>query len=382
MHRRAEQSWMNRVSWKRIAPTVALLAVVAVPLHTRASATTAVTHLPSNVTVLASGLNNPRGLAFSPNGNLYVAEAGIGGTQSTVGQCGQVPPPLGPYSGGNTARISRISSNGTRSTLVDNLPSSVTTKATGGDVLGVAAVAFNGNMLYALIAGAGCSHGNAGSFNQIMRVRADGSTVTVANLSAFLQVNPVASPDPGDYEPDGTWYSLVANQGNFYVAEPNHQEIDQVSPQGMVSRILDLSAIYPGNPNWQGPTSLAFHNGKLYVGYLNPFPAVVGASHVDTVDLTGKRTMIAAGLTAVVAVAFRGNQLYVLEMATVPGLPGPNWAGKGMVVRVTPAGTLRPVATGLTFPTGMAFGPDGSLYISNNGVGPAGAGEIVRANVG
>src|SRR5512137_1730220 len=33
---------------------------------------------PSQLTVLADGLNNPRGLAFAPNGRLYVAEAGLG----------------------------------------------------------------------------------------------------------------------------------------------------------------------------------------------------------------------------------------------------------------------------------------------------------------
>src|SRR3982750_3866924 len=38
--------------------------------------------------VFATGLNNPRGLKFGPDGNLYVAEAGIGGTDST--ECTQV----------------------------------------------------------------------------------------------------------------------------------------------------------------------------------------------------------------------------------------------------------------------------------------------------
>ena len=54
----------------------------------------------STKTVIASGLQSPRGLKFGPDGMLYVAEAGTGGTNSTVGTCPQVPPPVGPYKGG------------------------------------------------------------------------------------------------------------------------------------------------------------------------------------------------------------------------------------------------------------------------------------------
>src|SRR6516164_9860378 len=71
-------------------------------------------HTPPTMTVVASGLNSPRGLAFGPHGALYVAEGGTGGTSSTVGTCPQVPAPIGPYAGGFTASISRISRDGDR----------------------------------------------------------------------------------------------------------------------------------------------------------------------------------------------------------------------------------------------------------------------------
>src|SRR6266481_3879354 len=125
----------------------------------------------SNVTVFADGLNNPRGLKFGPDGNLYVAEGGAGGSGSTVGECEQVVPPVGSYTGSPIGgRISKIDSNGVRTTVVDNLPSSQTSPSLGSLVSSVADVAFIGNTLYALLAGAGCSHGVLDVPNGIIRV--------------------------------------------------------------------------------------------------------------------------------------------------------------------------------------------------------------------
>ena len=108
-------------------------------------------------TVFASGLFNPRGLEFGPDGNLYVAEGGVGGTTSTVGQCEQVPF-LGPYFGSPVGgRISRISPAGERTTVSDQFPSSIPTA--DPSVSGVADIGFCGKDLYALVTGGGCSHG-------------------------------------------------------------------------------------------------------------------------------------------------------------------------------------------------------------------------------
>ena len=338
------------------------------------------THSSDQVTVFATGLNNPRGLTFGPDGNLYVAEGGLGGTNSTTpAQCTQVVVPVGPYTGGFTARISKISPAGVLTTVVDNLPSSQTTPALGSLVSGVADVQFINGTLYGLEAGAGCSHGLIGTDNTIFRVNPDGTTTTVADLSAFLKANPVANPDAGDFEPDGTWYGMVAVRGAFYANEPNHQELDRITLDGQITRVLDMSTLFVPPNNWQGPTGIAYH-GNFYIGTLGTFPVRPGTQSIYKITPSGSIKVAASGLTAVLGVAFDARgRLYALETDTVAGFPGPQAVGSGTVVCVNGNGTLNTVATGLTFPTGMTFGPDGALYVSNIGFGaPPGAGQIER----
>jgi hypothetical protein len=342
-------------------------------------------------TVIALGLEGPRGLRFGPDGDLYVAEAGTGGTTSTAGICKQVPGPPGgpgPWTGGKTGRISKIDRKGTVTTVAVGFPS---TNSAGGWI-GVADVAFLDDTLYALVAGGGCSHGNLGSPNGIAQVdRSTGKWQLIANVSAFLRANPAKFVSADDFEPDGTLYSMIPMDGKLIAVEPNHGQVLAVTKSGTISQLIDISA----SEGHIVPTSIAEFFGSLYVGNLNLFPIDPQWARILTISNPGFAGELApgfghdgngyhivnskAGFTTVVAVDFGPDGLlYVLELSDAPGGPTQN-AGK--VVRIKASGDIEEVVTELTVPTGMTFGPDHRLYISNFGAAPPGAGQILRVDI-
>ena len=330
------------------------------------------------VTVFARGLINPRGLKFGPDGNLYVAEGGTGGTHTT--QCQQVVPPVGPYLGSETGgRISMISPTGVRTTVTNTLPSSQTSPNLGNLVSGVADVEFVGSTLYAILAGAGCSHGVSSLPNGIVKVNSNGTWSLVANLSAWQQAHPVAHPEPDDFEPDGTWYSMINVRGDLYAVEPNHGEMVKVTTSGDITRVIDISAS-------QGhivPTVVAYH-GNFYVSNLSTFPLTGGASSIYKITPDGTIKIVATGFNSVLGLVIdEQNRMYVLENTAGPSFPTFPTPGFGRVIRVDPSGARTVIATGLNLPTGMTMGPDGKLYVSNWGFGPppVGVGEIVQIDI-
>ena len=342
----------------------------------------------SSVTPYATGLNGPRGLTFGPDGDLYVAEAGTGGSNKTSG-CAQAAPPAGPYTGGSTATIRRITSDGTKTVVASGFPSA---QGADGSYLGVADVAFMDGRLYALLGGGGCAHANPDTPNGIVKVNLKSSKWTeITDLSLFIHEHPAAYPNVPALDPDGDPYSMLVLNGRIFSVNPNQGQIFATSPDGHTTEVTDIS-LAEGH---SVPTSLATANGNIYVGNLGPFPIDPQQDRILTlsketsfVDTTpGLATKPAqlnkfrlaasrAGFTTILSLKVGPDGLlYALEFSDAPGYPTP---GAGKVVRLNADGTIQEVVVGLVVPTGMTFGPDDALYVSNLGAAPPGAGQILR----
>jgi sugar lactone lactonase YvrE len=372
------------------AATCAVLATGAAWAGGKTTATE-VASSPAVATVFVpGGLVNPRGLKFGPDGKLYVAEGGfpvnptVAAPAGQGGLCSAGAHGPGDYFGSTTgSRISRIDSHGHVETFVDGLPSS----QGGGLASGVADVAFVGNTLYAVLAGAGCSHGVPSIPNGVIRVNRDRTWTLIANLSVFQQNHPVAHPtDPisGDFEPDGTWYSIITVGDDLYAVEPNHGELDRITTSGNVTRVADISA----SQGHVVPTVAAYDGDFFYVSNLGGFgPEDLNLQSVYRISHGGHVKVVATGLSKVLGIALdKRDHLYVLESSYSATNPGPDPA-TGRLIRILPNGTQKVLIDGssgiLSVPTGMTLGPDGALYISNIGFGapPVGAGQIVRVEL-
>jgi hypothetical protein len=290
--------------------------------------------VPSGPTVIASGLNNPRQLAFGPDGTLYVADAGSGkvGATDTSGGCA-TGPEGGTVCAGNTGDVTAIgwpavASGQTVRKVVSGLLS-VADEGTGAGATGIDAVA----------------PGPYGTGVGIMTV----VNPTIVPQSVAYQNGKLLSTVPG--------HAVVADVGTFTLTHPQPGHAPESDPYGItVVGTTGYVADAAGN------TLLAVTpNGA--VRQLTVFHYRHGDGSDGSYD---------AVPTAVTPGPYQGRQvLYVADLGSL--MPG-----AANIYAVDPdTGAILHTWSGFTGLNGIAVDPAGTIYATSlfapNPVGPPGA---------
>lgn len=327
-----------------------LVLLILVPLGSGAAAQT---------TTLVDGLDNPRGLFFSADGTLWVADAGRGGDVTANGV-------FGPAQAGATGTVYKVAPDGTRTVFTFGLPSI----NAGGEVLGVHDVYDGGDGTVWLLLGQGAvpGAGNPSSPFSYALVQLDAATLRVITFVDIFSYE--AANDPDTFGVDSNPMKLaVAADGTVYIADAGANAVWRWTAADGLSTF----ATWADNPV---PTSVALGaDGSLYVGFLTGFPFPTEGSRVERWSADGTLVETFGGLTAVVDLAIAPDgTLYAAQLATFNQGWQPN---TGSIVTVSAAG-ITPVAEGVNYPYALAVRADGTVVASINSVyGEAGAASVV-----
>ncbi len=342
-------------------------------------------------TVVADGLHSPRGLAFAPNGRLYVAEAGLGAGNPTDG----IVPGFGRT--GSVIEIRGAGGSSPRTRLViGGLPSAADAEGTvGPDGISVHG---NGNIDVQISLSQEQTGIPSSLLGRLVKLTPGGRLRVLANVGDFnyewsTQHQDLAPHDflPGDSNP----YGVLAVAGGAYVVDAGTNTLNWVGRNGRI-RIL---AYFPNNTLADAtPTCIAKGpDGALYIGTLalvdslgsildpglpppNPSATVyrVDPKAADPSSLAavlGLAKPWATGLWPITGCAATRTTFYASQFISGMSQTGP----VGDVVAIPFAHPDQHTSlTGgtLSFPGGVAIGPDGHVYVANRST--SADGQVVR----
>ncbi|MBN1529946.1 MAG: ScyD/ScyE family protein, partial [Thermoleophilaceae bacterium] len=194
---------------------------------------TAAARTPS-LEVVASGLDNPRGLAISKSSSIYVAEAGRGG----AGPCVASPEGEGDVCIGSTGAVTKIWKGGQRR-IVTGLPS---VAGADGSATGPHDVALTRSGGTYVVVGLGgnletrTAFGPLGAgLGRLYSVSYSGRARSIADLVAY---EAASNPDGGEI--DSNPYSVTTRWDRPVVADAGGNDLVKVSYHG-----LSTAAVFP-----------------------------------------------------------------------------------------------------------------------------------------
>jgi len=332
--------------------------------------------------VVASGLDSPRHLTFADSGELYVAEAGRGGTVS----CAQHP--MGLQCLGFTGAVTEVRDDGADPRVLSGLPSVLNTVS--GEAVGPSDIAITGSQKFVMSIGLGGSDQFRAAFGPqgvLLGTLVEGK-LKQGGVSLFADVVAnEASANPDGTDIDSNPVGLVRDGEGYVLADAGGNAVVRASHRGTFTTVTALppgSALAPPflglPPGTQIPTDavptsvVRGPDGAYYISQLTGFPFEVGDSNIWRIVPGQAATVYASGLTNVTDLAFGpGGVLYAVEIASGGLLNGPI----GALKKIAPGGSQHEtVLGGLFAPYGVAFG-NGSAYLSTCGV-CVGGGQVIR----
>lgn len=326
--------------------------------------------------VVATGLNNPRGLTIGPDGGIYVAEGGTGGTD-----CYQVDPgdPTFVMCVGTTGSVTRIE-NGVQERIATGLPSMA--DPSGFAASGPSRISWRPRDAFAVILGLGADpalrdqlaaafNPMFGNMGKLVTMNPAGSWSYLADVAAY---EGVANPDGGAI--DSNPYAVYLAQGRRrLVADAGGNSLLEVNNAGQIrtlaafsDRMVEYPPMFGGGqgPMQSVPTTVTEGpDGAIYVGELTGFPFLPGQANVYKVLPRHQPLVYATGFTAIHDMAFGPDgSLYVLEVAS--DLIACELFGdcNGRLIKLAPDGTRTVMAQDLLFPGGVAVNSAGQVFVT------------------